>query len=323
MHWPLRPLRPAIETLQSAPGLIQARMPPTGPHTGCTSAARLPAAPEPQRKVRILMKKLSLALAAAAAAAALAMPLAAQAQNIAVVNGKAVPKARFDTLMNQVVTQGKQQRSPQLEQQVRDAVVLNEIFLQEAEKRGLAGSADYRAQIEMARQQLLIRELFSDYQKKNPIKDADIQAEYDKVKSQNSGKEYRARHILVEKEEDAKGIITQIKGGAKFEDLAKKSSKDPGSAQNGGDLDWAQPTSYVPEFAQALQKLEKGQMTEAPVKTQFGYHIIKLEDLREPQFPPLDQVKPQIEQRLQQQKLAAYRDELRSKAKTDYKFGGN
>jgi peptidyl-prolyl cis-trans isomerase C len=268
------------------------------------------------------MKKLTLALAAVAAASALSLPIAAQAQNIAVVNGKAVPKARFEALMNQVVTQGKQQRTPQLEQQVRDEVVLREIFLQEAERRGLQGSPEYRQQMEFARQALLMRELFNDYKKRNPVKDADIQAEYDKVKSQNTGKEYRARHILVEKEEDAKAILAQLKGGAKFEDLAKKSSKDPGSAQNGGDLDWAQPTSYVPEFAQALQ-LEKGQMTDAPVKTQFGYHIIKLEDLREPQFPPLDQVKPQIEQRLEQQKLAAYRDELRSKAKTDYKFGAN
>jgi peptidyl-prolyl cis-trans isomerase C len=269
------------------------------------------------------MNKLSLALAAVAAASALSLAPAAQAQNIAVVNGKAVSKAKYDALLNQVVTQGRQQRTPQLEQQVRDEVVLREIFLQEAEKRGLQGSADYRQQIEFARQQLLIRELFNDYQKKNPVKDADIQAEYEKVKGQNTGKEYRARHILVEKEDDAKALVTQIKGGAKFEDLAKKSSKDPGSAQNGGDLDWAQPTSYVPEFAQALQKLEKGQMTDTPVKTQFGYHIIKLEDLRDPQFPPLDQVKPQIEQRLQQQKLASYRDELRTKAKTDYKFGTN
>jgi peptidyl-prolyl cis-trans isomerase C len=270
-----------------------------------------------------MKKSFSMALAAVAAASVLSLPMVAQAQNIAVVNGKSVPKARFDSLMNQVVTQGRQQRTPQLEQQVRDQVVLYEIFLQEAERRGLQGSPEYRQQMELARQQLLIRELFNDYQKKNPIKDADIQAEYDKVKSQNNGKEYHARHILVEKEDDAKALIAQIKGGAKFEDLAKKSSKDPGSAQNGGDLDWAQPGSYVAEFSQALQKLEKGQMTDAPVKTQFGYHIIKLEDMRDPQFPPLEQVKPQIEQRLQQQKLAAYRDELRAKAKTDYKFGTN
>lgn len=270
-----------------------------------------------------MKKSFSMALAAVAAASVLSLPMVAQAQNIAVVNGKSVPKARFDSLMNQVVTQGRQQRTPQLEQQVRDQVVLYEIFLQEAERRGLQGSAEYRQQMELARQQLLIRELFNDYQKKNPIKDADIQAEYDKVKGQNTGKEYHARHILVEKEDDAKAILAQIKGGAKFEDLAKKSSKDPGSAQNGGDLDWAQPGSYVAEFSQALQKLEKGQMTDAPVKTQFGYHIIKLEDVRDPQFPPIDQVKPQIEQRLQQQKLATYRDELRAKAKTDYKFGTN
>jgi len=130
----------------------------------------------------------------------------------------------------------------------------------------------------------------------------------------------RARHILVESEDEAKSLITQIKGGAKFEDLAKKHSKDPGSAERGGDLDFANPKGYVPEFAEAITRLEKGQMTQAPVKSSFGYHIIKVEDTREAQLPPLESVKPQIEQRLQQQKVAKFRDDVRSKAKTDYKF---
>jgi peptidyl-prolyl cis-trans isomerase C len=269
------------------------------------------------------MKTLSSALAAITAAALLFLPMAAHAQNIAVVNGKPVPKERFDNLMEQVISQGKQQRTPQLEQQVRDEVVMREIFAQEAERNRLQENADYKQQIEFARQQLLIRELFVAYSKKNPVTDADIQAEYERVKKENSNKEYRARHILVENEDEAMAIAAQIKGGAKFEDMAQKSSKDPGSAKNGGDLDWSQPGNYVPEFAQALQKLSKGQMTETPVKTQFGYHIIKLDDVRDPQFPALDQVRPQIEQGLQQRRLATYRDELRAKAKTDYKFGAN
>lgn len=246
-------------------------------------------------------------------------PMAAQAQNIAIVNGKAVPKARADALMQQAVKAGQPQ-SPELEAQVRDEVVMREMFQQEAEKRGIAASADYKAQMEFARQSILIRELFADYQKKNPVAEADIRAEYEKFKAQSAGTEIRARHILVEKEDEAKALIAQIKGGASFEELAKKNSKDPGSGANGGDLDYANPNSYVPEFGQALQKLKKGEMTETPVKSQFGYHIIRYEDSRPAQFPEFDAVKGQIQQRLAQQKLAQFRDEIRAKAKTDYKF---
>jgi peptidyl-prolyl cis-trans isomerase C len=260
-------------------------------------------------------------LIARAALLALLAPLAAQAQNIAIVNGKAVPKARVDTLLMQAQRAG-QQVTPEMQQQARDQAVLREIFAQEAEKRGVASSADFRAQMELARQSILIRELFSDYMKKNPVSDEIAKVEYDKIKAQNTGTEYRARHILVEKEDEAKGLIAQIKGGAKFDELAKKHSKDPGSGANGGDLDFAKPDSYVPEFGAAMAKLKKGEMTEAPVKTQFGYHIIKLEDTREANFPAFDDVKGQLKQRLEQMKMQAYQDELKTKAKTDYKFGG-
>jgi peptidyl-prolyl cis-trans isomerase C len=263
--------------------------------------------------------RLSAAALPLALSALLVAPLAAQAQNVAIVNGKAVPTARADALMSQAVKQG-QAKSPDLERQVRDEVVLREMFVQEAEKRGLAASSDYKTQMELARQSILIRELFANFQKKSPVTDADIQAEYDKVKGQNGGMEYRARHILVETEDEAKSLIAQIKGGAKFEDLAKANSKDPGSGQNGGDLDFANPGAYVPEFSQAMVKLQKGEMTQEPVKSQFGYHVIKLEDTREAKFPPIDEVKPQIVQRLSQMKLAKYRDEIRGRAKTDYKF---
>ena len=263
------------------------------------------------------------ALSAFALSASLLAPLAAEAQNIALVNGKAVPKARVDALLSQISKQAaarSQQLPPDIDRLVRDKVVLDEMFVQEAEKRGLAASADYKAQMEIARQNILVQALLADYEKKNPVSDAEIKTEYDKFKAQASGTEYRARHILVEKEDDAKALIAQIKAGAKFEDLAKKSSKDSGSGENGGDLDFAAPSAYVPEFSQAMVKLKKGEMTEAPVKTQFGYHIIKLDDTREAQFPALDEVKAQIQQRLAQQKVAAFRDEVRTKAKTDYKF---
>jgi len=271
------------------------------------------------------MMKLSAAVGAwlALVSGAALLPLAAQAQNVAIVNGKAVPKARVDALISQVSKQAEeqgQQMPPDLEKRARDKVVQDEIFVQEAEKRGLGGSTDYKQQMELARQAILIQTLFNDYRKKNPVTDADIQAEYEKFKAQSTGTEYKTRHILVEKEDDAKALIAQIKAGAKFEELAKKNSKDPGSAERGGDLDWANPSSFVPEFSQAMAKLGKGQMTQEPVKSQFGWHIIKVEDTREAKFPPLEEVKPQIQQRLGTMKLAQFRDELRAKAKTDYKF---
>jgi len=246
-------------------------------------------------------------------------PLAALAQNVAIVNGKAVPKARVDTLLNQAA-RGGQARSPELEQRAREEVVLREIFAQEAEKKGIPASADYRAQMELVRQTVLIRELFEDFKKKNPVTEAEARGEYDKFKAQSAGTEYRARHILVENEDEAKKLITQIKGGAKFEELAKKNSKDTGSGENGGDLDFAKPEAYVPEFSKAMTSLKKGEMTETPVKSQFGYHIIRLEDVREAKFPDFDAVKPQIEQRLAQAKLQKYQEDLRKAAKTDFKF---
>jgi len=268
------------------------------------------------------MKKSFIAASLLVAAVTLA-PLATQAQNVAVVNGKPVPKARVDTIVTQVQKQAAQRNQPvppDLEKLVRDKVVTDEILSQEAERRGLGASPEFKSQMELARQSILIGLLSQDLDKTTKVTDAEIQKEYDKFKAQATGTEYKARHILVEKEDEAKAIVAQLKAGAKFEDLAKKNSKDPGSAPNGGDLDFAAPGSYVPEFSQAMTALKKGEYTETPVKTQFGYHIIKLEDTRAAQFPPLADVKPQIQQRLSQQKAAAFRDELRAKAKTDYKF---
>jgi len=252
----------------------------------------------------------------ALAAAILSIALPAAAQNVAIVNGKPVPKARVDALAAQLVKAGRPV-TPEMQGQLKDEVVTREVFMQEAQKRGLDGSDDFKAQMELARQTLLIRELFADYQKNNPVTDADIQAEYDKFVAANTGKEYRARHILVEKEDEAKTIISSLKKGGKFEDIAKKQSKDPGSGANGGDLDWANAASYVPEFSGALTKLKKGQTTDAPVKTQFGWHVIRLDDVRDAQLPKLEEVKPQIAQQLQQQKLAKFQEDLRGKAKIE------
>ena len=257
------------------------------------------------------MKK-QLLSAATAALALMAAP--AFAQNLAVVNGKPVPSSRIEVLKQQVERSGRPV-TPEVLAQIKEELVAREIFMQEAKKRGLDATEDYKNQLELARQTILIRDLFADFQKKNPVTDAEIKAEYDKFVAANGGKEYRARHILVEKEDEAKALIADIKKGAKFEDLAKKMSKDPGSGANGGDLDWAAAGSYVPEFSGAMVKLDKGQMTDAPVKSQFGFHIIRVDDVREAQLPKLEEVKPQIAQQLQQQKLSGYQDSLRSKAK--------
>ncbi len=240
----------------------------------------------------------------------------ALAQNIAIVNGKAVPKTRLDSLAQQVAKSGRPV-TPEMQAQLREEVIAREIFMQEAEKQGLSASEDFKVQMELARQTILIRALFSDYQKKNPVTDAELKGEYDKFAAANGGKEYKARHILVEKEQDAKAIIASLKKGGKFEDIAKKQSKDTGSGANGGDLDWANPSSYVPEFSEALLKLNKGQLTDTPVKTQFGYHVIRVDDIRSAQLPGFEELKPQITQQLEQQRLAAFQQGLREKAKVE------
>jgi peptidyl-prolyl cis-trans isomerase C len=252
----------------------------------------------------------------AVAAAMIAVALPAAAQNIAIVNGKPVPKSRIDVLAAQIARSGRPV-SPELQSQLKDEVITREVFMQEAQQRGLDASEDFKAQIELARQTLLIRELFADFQKKNPVSDADIQAEYDKFVATNGGKEYHARHILVESEVEAKKVIADLKKGTKFEDLAKKKSKDPGSAQKGGDLDWTNPSNLVPEFSQAMMKLNKGQVTQEPVKSNFGWHVIRVDEIREAQLPKLEEVKPQIAQQLQQQKLAKFQEDLRGKAKIE------
>ena len=256
-----------------------------------------------------MKKQLLAATAAAMLAGTLALP--AMAQNIAIVNGKPVPKARLDALAEQIKAQAArtgQPMPPEVDKQLREEVIAREIFMQEAQRRGLEASPDFRAKMELARQSVLINELFADYQAKNKVTDEEAKAEYDRVVGSQApaagAKEYKARHILVEKEDEAKAIIAQLKKGGKFEDIAKKQSKDPGSGAQGGDLGWA----------------NKGQLSDAPVKSQFGYHIIRVDDVRDakaPELPSFEQVKPQIVQQLQQQKLVKFQEDLRAKAKVE------
>ena len=248
---------------------------------------------------------------------AISISFSALAQNIAIVNGKAVPKSRAEALKEQLIRSGRPV-TPEDEEQIKENVIAREIFMQEAQKLGLDATNDFKDQMELARQTIMIRELFTDFQKKNPVTDAEIKAEYDKFAAANGGKEYRARHILVAQEDQAKAIIAQLKQkSAKFEDIAKKQSIDTGSGAKGGDLDWAAPSNFVKEFGDAMAALKKGQITEQPVKTQYGFHIIRLDDIREAQLPKFEEVKPQIAQQLIQQKMTNYQQDLRTKAKIE------
>jgi peptidyl-prolyl cis-trans isomerase C len=229
------------------------------------------------------------------------------------VNGKPIPKSRVDFIVKQRAAQG-QPDSEQARRMILDNLITQEVVAQEAVRRGFGKGADFNAQVELMRQQVLVQALVQDYMKKHPVKDEDMRAEYDKLKAARGDKEYKARHILVDKDAEAKEIITQLKKGAKFEDLAKQ-SKDPGSKDKGGDLDWNPPGTFVKPFADALTKLSKGKYTESPVQTQFGWHVIQLDDVREQPFPPYDSVRQQLQSRLQEQEVHKYVSELRAKAK--------
>jgi peptidyl-prolyl cis-trans isomerase C len=241
---------------------------------------------------------------------------AALAQNVAIVNGKAVPKARLEALSQQFQSTGRP-ITPEVQEQMRQHLIALEVFSQEADKLGLSSSDDFKAQMELARQNVLANQLIKDFEKKNAITDDLLKAEYDKFAAANGGKEIKARHILVEKEADAVAIIASLKKGGKFDDIAKKRSKDTGSGAKGGDLDWANPTSYVPEFSAALLKLNKGQLTDTPVKTQFGYHVIRLDDTRDIKLPGFDEVKPQIADQMKQDKRGNFQRDLLGKAKVE------
>jgi peptidyl-prolyl cis-trans isomerase C len=249
----------------------------------------------------------------------LAIPVWAQtaakapAPKAVTVNGKPIPKARLEFIVKQRTTQG-QPDNDQARKAILDNLITQEVVAQEADRRGFAKSSDVRTQLELLRQQVLVQALVQDHLKTHPIKDEEMLAEYNKAKASRGDKEYKARHILVEKDTEANEIIAQLKKGTKFEELAKQ-SKDSGSKDKGGDLDWNTPGTFVKPFAEALSKLEKGKYTETPVQTQFGWHVIQLDDIRSMQFPAFDTVKQQLLARMQEQEVQKFVTELRSKAK--------
>jgi peptidyl-prolyl cis-trans isomerase C len=247
---------------------------------------------------------------AAAKAPAATAPAAPQS---AKVNGVAIPSAYFDAMNKEREASG-QPSTPDVGAAIKDELVNREILSQAARKKGLDKTALVSAQMDMARQAVLIRAFFDDYVKANPITDAQLKTDYDKFVAQMGDKEYKARHILVETEDEAKAVIASLGKGDSFEKVAKDKSKDTGSKDNGGDLDWGPAGRYVPEFGNAMKALKKGETTKAAVKSPFGFHVIRLDDVRDMKVPAFTEVKDNFKQRAQQDQITKLVQELRSKA---------
>jgi peptidyl-prolyl cis-trans isomerase C len=261
------------------------------------------------------MLKTSYLLSFGIAATLLSVP--SFAQNAVIVNGKSIPKAQLDKL----VEKSGQPDNPQVREQAREMLVTKELILQEADKRGVIQKESVREQLEQSRVGILVAAVFEDYVEKEGVTEAELKATYESVKTQYAGKEYHVEHILVEKEADAKAIIAQLKAGGNFEDIAKTKSKDPGSAPNGGDLGYVTEKSLVPEFSKAMVQLKNGQTNDKPVKSQFGWHIIKMVDSRDMKVPSFDELKDQLKQMItsdqnwQKAKFGEMMQKLRAKAK--------
>jgi len=234
---------------------------------------------------------------------------------LASVNGVPIPFARAEALLQSQLAQG-QQDSDQLRLAIRNDLITREMLSQAAKKKGFDKKPEVQAQFELSRQGIMVNAYLQDFVATHPVKDEDVKKEYEAIVKSMGDKEYKARHILVEKEDEAKDIIARLQKGEKFDELAKQ-SKDPGNKDRGGDLGWSHPGGYVKSFADALVALEKGKFSATPVKTEFGWHVIQLDDTRELKHPPLDEVKPQIQQRLQQQGLEQHITELRAKTKVE------
>lgn len=248
-------------------------------------------------------------LAVIAAACVVAVP--AYAQTVATVNGQEITQKSLDGFVELLVSQGAQD-SDELRTQVKQEMVNRLVAVQAAEKAGIDKKDAVQQEIELARQGILVRALMTDHLDKNPVTEARVKAEYDELKEEQSKElEYKVRHILVKDEKQAQDLIAAISSGKiSFEDAAKQDSIDPGSGANGGDLGWSPSGNYVPEFAEAVESLKKGEMTNKPVESQFGWHIVQVDDTRPTSFPEFDAVKPQIEEMLRQQQLARFQEEL-------------
>ena len=248
--------------------------------------------------------------------ALLVNPAFAEDKAAATVNGVAIPQARVDLRVKIATSQG-QPDTPALQKAVLDDMINLEVLAQAAEKAGMDKNPEVIQQTELARQSVLASAFVRDYAENHPISDDQLKQEYDKLKAHLGTKEYKASHILVDTEAEAKAIIAQLGKKGNFAKIAKAKSKDAGSAANGGELEWAVPSNFVPPFAKALVALKKGAYTKVPVQSQFGWHIIKLDNVRSLKVPTFEELKPKLMQRLEQQSIKDYIADLRSKAKIE------
>jgi peptidyl-prolyl cis-trans isomerase C len=261
------------------------------------------------------MYKISRLAALLVAGTIISVPAFAQSKAFATVNGQAIPQSVYDAFVAEQKAQGAPDNA-ELQNAVKEELIRRELLAQEAKKKGLDKKGTVPGQIELAKQAVLIRAFLTDYVQAHPVSDAQLKAEYEGIKNNLGSTEYKARHVLVEKEDDAKAIIAKLDKGEKFSELAKQ-SKDPGSKDKGGELGWSSPNAYVKPFGEALGKLKKGEYTKTPVKSDFGYHVIQLDDSRPMTPPPFEQVKPQLQQRASQQQVETLVKELRGKAKVN------
>jgi peptidyl-prolyl cis-trans isomerase C len=236
--------------------------------------------------------------------------------SMAKVNGVAVPQSRLEFIVKARTLQG-QPDSPETRKTLRDDLITEEVIAQEALKKGLDKDPDFITQLEMARQTALVRAYQVDYIKSHPVNDDELRKEYEAVKAQMGDKEYKAHHVLVGSEAEAKDIIAKIKKGAKLEKIAQEKSLDTGSKAKSGELEWSPAASYVQPFGEALTKLTKGQLTEQPVHTNFGYHVIRLDDVRPLKVPPFEEIKQNLAQRVLQRQFASAVNDLRGKARVE------
>jgi peptidyl-prolyl cis-trans isomerase C len=262
----------------------------------------------------------AFAQAASAPAAAPAKPAAKSAApaKAAASQAPAAPEkvlytqSQYDLLLKERLAQGGKD-TPEIRNAVKEELNTRELLAREAKKEGLDKTADVKTQMDLASQTVLVRAYVTDWVKKNPIPDSELHKEYDSIKSQIGDKEYKVRHILVKTEDQAKEIISELQKGAKFDELAKARSEDPGSKDKGGDLDWNAPANFVKPFGDAMKATPKGKFTPQPVQTQFGWHVIEVDDVRDAKVPSFEEVKPQLQQRLQAQWLDKYFKDLRAK----------
>ena len=253
------------------------------------------------------------AFAQAPAAPAKPAPMAAATKPAPATNEKVLDnQAQYDLVLKEQLAQG-QKDTPELRNAIKDRLNMVQLLAGEAKKEGIDKSADVRNQIDISSQQILASAYITDWLKKNPVPDAELHKEYDQIKAKIGDKEYKVRHILVKTEDQAKEIIAELQKGAKFDELAKARSEDPGSKDKGGDLDWNSPANFVKPFGDAMKATPKGKFTPQPVQTQFGWHVIEVEDIRDAKVPTFEEVKPQLQERMKQEWVQRHIAELRSK----------